>query len=84
MTQAELRENMKFMLRKMNTTGQPITNATVHQDILPETNMGPASPRRVYKAFIRYSIVTGGGQDKPWPSDWVTKSVEVLAAGMIP
>ena len=84
MTQKQLQSVMKFQLKNFNHTDAPITNQTIHKNILTDSDgFGTATSKRIYKAFIRWTIKRQNKEDKPWPKNWMDLSVEELAAKII-
>lgn len=72
---------MRFQMQNLSTTGNEITDESIHGDELSEEGFGTATPRRIYKSFIRFTFVRNGLPDptNKWPSNWLRSSVQALA-----
>jgi hypothetical protein len=82
MTVDQLKVNMRSMLEHFKKRGQVISDATIHNTVLSDSDgFGQVNSKRVYKDSIRYSIIMemGKSADKPWPKKWLDKSVQELA-----
>ena len=80
LTVEQLKEVMKFQLRNLSDANpDDITDDTIHGDVLSGEGFGTANPQRIYKAFIRYTLIKNGEEDKKWPSNWPQLSVAELA-----
>lgn len=70
------------MLYQIGAFNQPGTNATeetVHRDVLADEGPGNATPRRIYKSFVRASFSLNNLDDPTWPPNWPELSVGDLA-----
>jgi hypothetical protein len=84
MTQDQLQEVMKFHLSNFNDEGVEINNDTIHSAVLSDSDgYGAANSKYIYRAVIRWTLKKNGHDDKPWPSDWINKSVIELASKII-
>jgi len=80
MTSEQLCEIMKYHLKNFSTTDAEITNDTIHKDILStDDGFGSANSKRIYKAFIRWTLLQAGEEDKTWPKNWMELSVVDLS-----
>ena len=84
MTRTQLVEVMKYQLEGFNSTGQAVTEDTVHSDVLSDEGPGTATPKRIYKAFVRATLVMNGEDDPAWPADWIDLTVGDLADRLLP
>jgi hypothetical protein len=84
MTQDQLKEVMKFQLKNFNDEHVTISDITIHNTVLSETdNYGDSNSKNLYRAFIRWTMVKNGHEDKPWPGDWFEKDVSYLSSKII-
>ncbi len=84
LTEAQLRGAMKFQLRNFRQRDEPVTDRTVHSRILSDDDgTGTATSKRIYKALIRWTIVTHGLPDRPWPANWMRMRVDTLAKRLL-
>lgn len=84
MTQQQLKEVMKFHLRNFNDEVVEISDNTIHNTVLSDTDgFGSSSSKRIYRAVIRWTMQHNGHEDNPWPSDWFEKSVEYLSSKIL-
>jgi len=84
MNNAQLRKVMKFQLRNLSTSDKKITDTTIHNTVLSDSDgFGSANSMRIYKSFIRYTIIQSGHEDKPWPKDWMKLTVAELSNKLI-
>ncbi|MDX1701960.1 MAG: hypothetical protein R3250_15140 [Melioribacteraceae bacterium] len=84
MTIEQLIEVMKYHLKNFSTNDVEITNDTFHKDILSDSDgFGSANSKRIYKAFIRWTLLQAGLEDKTWPKNWIELSVTELAKKLI-
>ncbi|MFT5499343.1 MAG: hypothetical protein ACI9TH_004758 [Kiritimatiellia bacterium] len=84
MTVSELKAIMRFQLKAFNRTGAPISNATIHKDILSDDDgSGSATSKRLYKGNIRWTLEVAGHQEKVWPPGWMDLSVDELAPKLL-
>lgn len=79
MTRDQLIDVMIYQLEAFNTTAGAVTKDTVHADILSDDGPGNATPKRIYKSFIRATFALNQAGDPAWPADWMTYTVEDLA-----
>ena len=85
MTNAQLRQVMRYYLEHVNGTSSPVTDATVHRDLLSRGDgYGPASSARLYEGFVRYSLATVENPVRDWPSRWLDMTVGELADVLVP
>ena len=84
MTNAELRRVMAYYLDQFNTTGEAVTDETIHATIL--TDDGPPDPKALYEGSVRWSLGANGHPDlagAPWPDEWLEMTIAALADGII-
>lgn len=85
MTNAQLRQVMRYYLEHVNGTSRPVTDETVHRDLLSSGDgYGPASSARLYEGFVRYSLATVEHPVRDWPSRWLEMTVGELADVLVP
>ena len=85
MENSQLKEIMIYHLKNFSLAGVEVDESTVHGDILSDDDgYGSANSKRVYKAFIRWTIVMAGDEDKPWPEKWMEMSIAQLSNKLIP
>lgn len=85
MTSEQLREIMKYHLNNFSSNGDEITDDTIHNSILSDSDgFGSANSKRIYKAFIRWTLIQAGLEDKVWPGGWIDLSVLDLSNKLIP
>lgn len=83
MTVDDLKAVMRFQMTNLSTTGNDITDDSVHGTELSDAGVGTATPRRIYKSFIRFTLVNNGHADKPWPSNWLELTIAELAPKLL-
>lgn len=83
-SQDQLVEVMIFQLKNFSTDPDSVDENTIHKDVLTEEGFGTATPKRIYKAFIRFTLIHNGNGDPPWPQNWMDLSVRELAEKLIP
>lgn len=84
MTLDQLKEVMKYHLGNFNDENVEINDQTVHNTVLRDQDgFGNATSRRIYKAFIRWTLKKAGLKDKAWPDGWMNMDVLTLAAKLI-
>jgi hypothetical protein len=80
MTEAQLKDVMRFHLRNFNRSSVQVTNLTVHKSILSDTDgFGTATSKRIYKSFIRWTLQNVEKNDPAWPIGWMDLTVNELA-----
>jgi hypothetical protein len=84
MTQADLRKAMKYYLRVFRLGSGPITNDTVHKDVLSEDGYGRATPKNLYKGSVNFTLNTAGEDVPRWPAKWMELSVLDLSRNLLP
>ncbi len=84
MTAADLRKAMKFYLRAFQIGSEPITDATVHKSVLTDDGYGSATPKRLYKGSVNFTIDTAGLEVPRWPANWMELTVRDLSEKLIP
>ena len=84
MNRSELEDVMMYQLSAFNRTDSDVTRDTRHDQILTDEGPGWATPKRIYKAFVRASLCWAGDNDPSWPRDWMTLSVAKLAENFLP
>lgn len=70
-------------LRYFHTNGKPVTRETVFSDALGASKVAGSTPRTLFKDVSRHDIVINGGEDKPWPDNWLTLSPKSLAPKLV-
>ncbi len=84
MTVEQLKEVMKYHLESFNDEGVEISDATVHKDVLAESDgFGAANSKSIYKAVVRWTLAKQEHRDQPWPRRWMNLSVDKLARRLI-
>lgn len=84
LTHEQLREVMKFHLENFLTADIIITDDTIHQDAISANDgFGSANSKRIYKSFIRWTIINRGHEDKAWPKKWMEMSVTDLSEKLL-
>lgn len=81
-TKDQLKEVMKYDLKRLNLTSQDITDDTKHGDILSDDG-STTSSKRIYKSLVRYTIRINSCEDKNWPANWMDMTVAELADKLI-
>jgi hypothetical protein len=84
LSNTQLRQIMRYHLDHFNSTGDEVTDDTVHDDILSTEGFGTANPARLYQGFVRFSLKSAGNPLKKWPNDWLKMSVADLADVLVP
>ncbi len=83
-TAEQLREVMKFHLRNFSTDPNSVTDDTVHSTVLSDSDgFGTATSKRIYKSFIRWTLITNDHEDKSWPTNWMDLTVAQLAPELL-
>lgn len=84
LTQEDLQFVMKEQLKAFNNEKVEITDDTVHSEVVSMTDGFEESRSAIiYPALVKWTIHTAGNEVKPWPHDWLSKSVKDLAAALI-
>lgn len=84
MNNSELREVMKYQLKNFDTNNVKITDKTLHKEILSgEDGIGTVNSKRIYKSFIRWTLIQAGEKESPWPKNWIDLSVADLSIKLI-
>ncbi len=52
-------------------------------ELLPTGGAGTAISPRIFKSFIRYSLIQAGNGDKPWPKNGQNLTIDKLAPKII-
>src|SRR5687768_4740925 len=84
LSNGQLRQIMRYHLDHFNSTGEEVTDDTVHDDILSTEGAGTANPARLYQGFVRFSLKTAGNPLKKWPDDWLSSTVADVADAIGP
>jgi hypothetical protein len=50
---------------------------------LSNAGSGTATPRHIFKAFIKYILESNGHTLRPWPGDWADKSINTFAPWLL-
>jgi hypothetical protein len=80
----QLRAVMRFHLGNFNDEGVTISDATVHNEVLSDSDgFGAASSKRLYKGVIRWTLEKNDGPDPEWPDDWMDLTVTELANALL-
>jgi hypothetical protein len=81
MTIEQFENAMIQQLKNLNDKGfNPITRDTIHNQVLSDNDgFGTANSKNIYKALIRWILKKNGHQDKNWPSNWFSLSINQLA-----
>ena len=80
MTVEQLKEVMKYQLGNFNDEGVAISDTTVHNEVLSDSDgYGQANSKTIYKLVIRRTLIREGHEDRSWPAGWMDLSVEELA-----
>ena len=79
MDRDELVAVMLYQIGAFNRTGATVNEQTIHRDVLPDEGPGNATPRRIYKAFVRSTFSLNGVESPSWPPNWPELSVSALA-----
>jgi hypothetical protein len=80
----QLREVMKFHLRNFNDEGVRISDSTVHDEVLSDSDgFGDATSKKLYKGVIRWTLEKNGGTDPEWPDNWMGLTVSELADSLL-
>ena len=84
MTLKQLKEVMLFHLKNFTSDPSVVNKDTIHDTVLSEEDgSGTANSKRLYKGFVRFTIIREGHNDKPWPVNWMTCSINELAPKLI-
>ncbi|MCB9251169.1 MAG: hypothetical protein H6605_01775 [Flavobacteriales bacterium] len=84
MTQQQLEEVMKYHLSNFNDEGVEISNSTLHNEVLSDTDgYGNANSKSIYKAVMRWTLQKNGLDDRPWPANWIEMDVSDLAINLL-
>lgn len=84
MEQQQLQEVMKYQLGNFNDENVQISDDTLHNEVLSETDgFEGSNSAAIYPLLVKWTLNNNGDQVKPWPTDWLTKSVKDLAAALI-
>jgi hypothetical protein len=83
MTNEQLRGVMRYYLDHFNKTGATISDATVHKDILSDSD-GPPTSKDVYRGNVSWSLSAAGNGKPAWPGTWMDLSVSDLADKLLP
>jgi hypothetical protein len=84
MTVDQLKSVMKFHLKNFSKKNVPISDDTVHNQVLSENDgYGTANSKNIYKALIRHTLRQYQHEDKRWPDDWMDLTVGDLASRLL-
>ena len=84
MTIEQLEDVMLFHLQNFATDPSDVSKNTIHDTVLSEDDgQGTANSKRLYKGFVRFTIIREGHPDKPWPVSWMTMNITQLAPKLI-
>jgi hypothetical protein len=78
MTQAQLRDVMKYQLTAFNTQGVTISDDTLHDEVLIDPEA-----QKLYKGNILWTIHNESKKKKTFPSGWLSLSVTELAKRLV-
>ncbi len=85
MTVAQLQSVMKYQLQNFNDEGVPITDDTIHNQVLSEDDgYDSANSKELYHGVIRWTLWQNDHADPAWPADWMKQSVQQLAPALLP
>ena len=85
MNNGQLRLVMRYYLDHFNRNGVAITDETVHNTVLSDSDgFPPASSMNLYKGSVTYSLKMGDNGTPDWPDAWMDTSVAQLADTFIP
>ncbi len=84
MTRADLRRAMRFYLKAFQTGEGATTDATVHASVLTDEGYGSATPKRLYKGSVNFTIDSAGLAVPRWPAAWMEMTVRDLSEKLIP
>jgi hypothetical protein len=85
MNNGQLRLVMRYYLDHFNRNGVAITDDTVHNTILSDSDgFPPANSMNLYKGSVTYSLKMGDNGTPDWPDAWMDTSVAQLADNFIP
>ncbi|WP_103866152.1 hypothetical protein [Aquimarina sp. I32.4] len=84
MTKENLIEVMIYHAKNLTDTDIDITKDTIHKDVLNrDVGVTSLQAKRLYKGFIRYTLLINDREDKSWPKSWFDKSLENLATKLL-
>jgi hypothetical protein len=83
MTQKQLLDVMITQLTNFTNMEVPVTENTLHYEVLVDIGTGVAQSRNVYQAHIKYCFKRDQHPEKPWPAHWLQLSVRALAEQII-
>ena len=84
MTISQLEDVMLFHLQNFASDTSLVSKDTLHGTILSDADgSGTANSKRLYKGFVRFTIIREGHPDKAWPIQWMTLSIKQLAPKLI-
>ncbi len=83
LTDESLTKAMVSIMRDLSTTGSAISKKSVHGIELTDKGFGTATPRRLYKSFVRFTVNTNGCEDVTWPTKWLKLTIEDLAPRLL-
>lgn len=94
MTEETLKTHMKYYLGAFRKKSSPeISDETIHEDVLSGKAIRPGIPptQNQYQGMVKWSISNDIEQQegpkkklKPWPQDWMKKTVAELAQAILP
>lgn len=85
LNQTQLRNAIKFQLGNFSSSSDPVSDDTVFSEILSnDDGIGTANSKRIFKSFIRWTLIRNGAEDVNWPANWIDLTVSQLAEKLIP
>lgn len=83
-TTADVLEILKYHLSNFNKKGVEITENTQPRHILSESDgFGSANSKNLFRGSVRWTFKHNRLKDKPWPKDWFTLPIAVLAEKLL-
>lgn len=67
----------------LDDTWQDVNPALPLSASLPDSGVGTATPRRLFKGAVRFVLHDRGHAIRTWPADWVEQSIDALAPQLI-
>ncbi len=83
LTLTELQSRMREHATRLSHTTEPITNETVHKEVLSGEGPPGSAPRDVYRHMIKLELWMNGGPNLPWPSKWADQTIGSLAERLL-
>jgi len=75
----QLKTRMRDLLLYFDDEGITITDDTIHNQVLSDSDGHPLSSEELYNMVITQKLFVNGNPDRAWPSDWMGTSVDTLA-----